>query len=295
MRAGRHAVPLLAGALLLALAGCDPAGGSAGAPSSSPTTGSPTEAAEPATPGAGRPTLEVAPADGSLRVKAQGLPGGRVVEVLPCAAEHVRVDAGAADAMCSFNSDTGVAVETSDDGSLRTTVDPEVFLKINGHEVLCDTGCVLGVVTDGRTVRATAPFELPDGVVVPDAPRLTIESWTYDVRRNTGNAVVTGTGFEPGADVDLSQCPAAADGTGVDGPDCLYEYGTAAVADSRGAFRVDVAAYPLFQRSDGGRADEYVDCARRPAVCAIGAPWVVGERIAVATFDTATRVRTPSP
>ncbi|GAB3168553.1 hypothetical protein GCM10027059_31490 [Myceligenerans halotolerans] len=287
MTAGRRlTTTFLAGVLLLALAGCDAADGSAGpSPSSSPgpTT---TDAADPA-PGPGRPAVRVVPANGTLRVTAEGLPGGEVVEVLPCAAEYVRVDGGAADTMCSFNSDTGVAVETSADGRLRTTVEPEVFLKINGHEVLCDTGCVLGVVTDGRTVRATTPFGLPDGVVVPDAPELTVESWTYDVASNTGTAVVTGSGFEPRADVDLSQCPVAADGTGVDGADCLYEYGTTAIADSRGAFRVDVAAYPLFQRSAGGRADEYVDCAERPETCAIAAPWVPNERIALTTLDAA--------
>jgi hypothetical protein len=229
----------------------------------------------------------VIPADGSLRVRAEGLPAGQVVEVLPCGAELVRIGGGPADTMCSFNSKAGVAVRTSADGSLGTTVEPEVFLKINGHEVLCDTGCVLGVVTDGRTVRATAPFELPDGVAVPPAPTLTIESWTYDARANKGTAVVSGRGFEPGADVDLSQCPAADDGSGVDGPDCLYEYGTSAVAGPDGAFQVDVAAFPLFQRTDGERADEYVDCAAHPDLCAIAAPWVPGERIAMTTLNTA--------
>ncbi|MBO0607653.1 hypothetical protein [Myceligenerans salitolerans] len=300
-RARRLGTPVLAGILLLALAGCDPESTrneADGVPPTDPSAAASASGAADraaAAPDPSRPSLEVVPVGGDLEVRAEGLPGGSVVEVLPCAAEYVRLDRGAADTMCSFNSDAGVAVETAADGSLRTTVEPEVFLKINGHEVLCDTGCVLGVVTGGRTVRAVAPFTLPDGVTVPEAPELTIESWTYDVRKNTGTAVVRGSGFEPGADVDLSQCPVAADGTGVDGPDCLYEYGTTAVADSRGAFRVDIAAYPLFQRSDGARADQYVDCAERPAVCAIGAPWVVGERVAVATLDTASRVRTPRP
>ncbi|MBL0888017.1 hypothetical protein [Myceligenerans indicum] len=292
--ARRLTTSLVAAAAVLALAGCDPAEGS-GDPSSSPgTSGTPTSTAPTGTaPTNAGPTaqggagLQVLEAGGGLRVTAQGLPAGELVEVLPCSAGLVRAGGSDADAMCSFNSDAGVAVRTSADGTLDTTVDPEPYLKINGHEVLCDTGCVLGVVTGGRTVRAVAPYELPDGVVLPDAPRLAIESWTYDVAGNTGSAVVRGSGFEPGADVDLSQCPAAADGSGVDGADCLYEYGTAAVAGDDGTFRVDVAAYPLFQRSDGERADEYVDCVQQPADCAIGAPWVVGERIAAVTFDTA--------
>ncbi|GAB4083524.1 hypothetical protein GCM10028784_01540 [Myceligenerans cantabricum] len=292
MTGGRLGAPLLAGLLLLTLAGCDGADGSEGPPGpSSPGTVSPgptsPDTGGPSSPGATETTLTVVSKGGSLRVDVEGLPGGEMVEVLPCAADLVKIDGGPADAMCSFNSDKGIAEETSADGSLSTTVEPERFLKINGHEVLCDSGCVLGVVTDGRTVAAVAPFRLPDGVGMPAAPELAIESWTYDVQENTGNAVVVGTGFQPGADVDLSQCPVATDGAGVDGADCLYEYGTAAVADADGAFRVDVAAFPLFQRTDGERADEYVDCVERPQICAIGAPWVVGERIAVVTFDTA--------
>lgn len=151
------------------------------------------------------------------------------------------------------------------------------------REVVCpDSTCAMGAADATDTVLTLTPLTWSADAAVPPAPQLTIAELTLDPDKNTGTAVLTGSGYTPGSRVALAQCPATPAADGVDAGDCLYNEGTIAFADERGDLQTEMAVYPRFQRS----SDELIDCTAQPTVCTVADPWPEDNqnRISVATF-----------
>ena len=135
-------------------------------------------------------------------------------------------------------------------------------------------------------VGLIARLEWSNDAVAPLAPVLTILNLDLDVENNVGTAEIIGTGFTPGSRVRLVQCPIASGGEpGVDGGDCLYDYGSSATANGAGRIAVTATVFPRFQRSSG----EVVDCVSSPATCVIADPWPRDRinRMSWVTFEAA--------
>ena len=155
------------------------------------------------------------------------------------------------------------------------------------QEVECPAvRCAIGVANIAdMTVLTLTPLALAGDPEVSPAPVLRIEHIKLDDKTNTGTATVVGSGYVPLSKVNLVQCPAGRSGALVDPEDCLYEYGTNATADAKGELRVDIAAYPRFQRS----SDELIKCLVTPSLCVIAdpCPGDSGNRMSRVAFDSA--------
>lgn len=164
------------------------------------------------------------------------------------------------------------AVQTDGEGRFEAALTVRAVIGV-GQRLEADcgqAGCSVGVAylqTD--TVVALAEIEWDGTASAPPAPVLTLANLVLDDEPNTGSVDVTGTGFTPGAVVNLVQCPISTEGHGVDADDCLYDYGTTVTADSQGEIQVRAVVYPRFQRSTG----ELIECAVNPDVCVLGDPW----------------------
>lgn len=83
------------------------------------------------------------------------------------------------------------------------------------REVVCpDSTCAMGAADATDTVLTLTPLTWSADAAVPPAPQLTIAELTLDPDKNTGTAVLTGSGYTPGSRVALAQCPATPAPTG---------------------------------------------------------------------------------
>lgn len=218
-----------------------------------------------------------------LSVHGVGFVPGSDLEVAQCTAAATVGD----DMMDVCDMTGAVPVLDVVTGEFQTPFEVRSVIGVGGRiEIQCpDATCTVGVANRG-TIRALTPIKWSDGVEVPPVPKLTIVSLELEVGDNTGTAVVEGSGYVPGSDVDLVQCPTGDQGQGVAGGDCLYEYGTPHIrVDEQGELRARVAVYPLFQRSSG----ELINCVKDPEICLISdpSPGDSGNRMSLVSFASA--------
>ena len=258
----------------MALIGCTEA-----APEATPRVESAT--AESAAPSQGPPTQEPAPQRGphlaasatgqlgALKVHGDGFESADPLELVVCDGHVTTADNPLE--FCDLGTRVLVDV-TGADGQLEAELSVRGHIGVGGRaEVLCDEpgACALAVVDAGRE-RVHAVGTIPEGAVpkaVP-APVLEVSDLVLHEERYEATVRVSGTGFQPGEEIALSQCPAAGV-RAVAGEDCLYDYGLVGSADDLGSFIADMTVYTLFQRSSG----EYVDCVEEPELCVIAVPW----------------------
>lgn len=216
-----------------------------------------------------------------LRVDGEGFEPATDIVVAQCSAA-----AAVGDSMtdvCDMSGHTPALSDAAGTFEAQLTVRSVIGVGTRVEAVCPGDRCAVGAANlADMTIVSLAPIEWSPDVQIAAAPVLSILTLELDRDENEGTAAVSGSGFVPGSEVNLVQCPIARSGVGVDAGDCLYEYGTPALADERGEVQVDMAVYPRFQRSSG----ELIDCVEDPSICAVADPWPgeSGNRLSVTSF-----------
>lgn len=162
----------------------------------------------------------------------------------------------------------GVVAETNADGVLTAEVKSPGYVAVGGRkEVDCGTGdlaCLVAVA--GVDDKIVATVAVTDPPAAPTPPVLTLGT-PVAVQPSAYTVSVTGSGYRPGEEVKLAQCPASGD-KAVEAGDCLYDDGVEIEANSDGEISGTMTVYQVFQLSDGKK----VDCAADTR-CVVADPW----------------------
>ncbi|MBE1878438.1 neocarzinostatin apoprotein domain-containing protein [Myceligenerans pegani] len=249
---------LLLGAVVLALAAC--------------TTAFPPEpqrSAESALSSHGGPSLTVEGAGGAWIVHGTGYDEGGGQYLVQCTGG---TSAGAS-ALDRCDMSTMEQVMADDDGRIETTRPVKGFVHVGAvAEVDCaGEPCTLAVADLTDRVVAAAQARLPAGASIPEAPALELSELDLDTA--DGSVTVNGTGYEPGAEVRIVQCPT--DARGVVAAECLYDDGVRLIADGDGSVTATLRV-----RREMPRAGAAVDCAQAGA-CVLANAWTDGGRMAL--------------
>lgn len=277
VRKGTACVAVVVSVVVLVVSGCSSGENPDLTPEITATVSNTELSAEPAGPAPQQAwVLSAEFGDGQVLVGGTG-PADTNASVAMCL-DQIRT--GGDYLMCDMPE--AVMITTDADGTFAATLSGSPYIGVGiRREADCrDETCAVAVlgVGDGPD-SGTEPWDVlgvqdkaitwPDSLVLGEGPLLQLGDLSLDAGSNTGTVQVHGSGFTPQSEISLVQCPAS-DDDGVSAGDCLYEYGTLAVADDQGEFDVPLTVYPLFQRSDG--KDVECDCSTA-TICYVRDPW----------------------